>query len=104
MNKEAECRQYRQDLDRSQRRLTELQERGVAAMSRYDIEIAHGGDADRALHTATWLVGNHIAYFTEKLSHCDQPVQQITLFDASLAPDDPSSSSSLPAVLEGQPE
>jgi hypothetical protein len=85
MNKEAQCRQYRQDLDRSQRRLTELETRGIAAMSRYDIEIAHGGDADGALRMATWLVGNHIAYFTEKLTHCDDPVQQITLFDATLS-------------------
>lgn len=52
-------------------------------MSRYDVEIAHGGDADGALHMAKWLVGNHIAYFTEQLTHCNDPVQQITLFDAS---------------------
>lgn len=89
MNKEAECRQYRQDLERSQRRLTELQERGVAAMSRYDIEIAHGGRAEEALQTARWLVSNHIAYFTEKLTHCDEPVQQITLFDTAWSPKDP---------------
>lgn len=99
MTKEAQCRQYRQDLDRSQRRLTELETRGIEAMSRYDIEIAHGGRAEEALQTARWLVGNHIAYFTEKLSHCNEPVQQITLFDTSLAPHDPLSS-----VLEGQPE
>ena len=40
---------------------------------------------------STWLVGNHIRYFTEKRSHCDEPAQQITLFDASLASNDPSS-------------
>ena len=85
MTKEAQCRQFRQDLDRSQRRLAELETRGVAAMSRYDIEIAHGGRADEALQTARWLVGNHIAYFTEKLTHCNEPMQQITLFEASMA-------------------
>ncbi len=58
-------------------------------MSRYDIEIAHGGRAEEALQTARWLVGNHIAYFTEKLTHCDEPVQQITLFEAALTPEDP---------------
>ena len=85
MTKEAQCRQYRQDLDRSQQRMADLETRGTAAMSRYDIEIAHGGDADGALHMAKWLVGNHIAYFAEQLTHCDEPVQQITLFDASLS-------------------
>jgi len=99
MNNEAQCRQYRQDLDRSRQRLAELEERGMAAMSRYDIEIAHGGDADGALRMARWLVSNHIAYFTEKLTHCDEPSQQITLFDTSLAPHDPSFS-----LLEGQTE
>lgn len=55
-------------------------------MSRYDIEIAHGGRAEEALQTARWLVRNHIAYFTEKLTHCDEPVQQITLFESLNAP------------------
>jgi len=63
----------------------------MEAMSRYDIEIAHGGRAEEALHTARWLVGNHLTYFTEKLSHCDEPTRQITLFDASSSPDDSSS-------------
>lgn len=85
MTKEVQCRQYRQDLDRSQQRLADLETRGIAAMSRYDIEIAHGGDADSALRMAKWLVGNHMTYFTEQLIHCNEPVQQITLFDASLS-------------------
>ncbi len=85
MTKEAQCRQYRQDLDRSQQRMADLEARGIAAMSRYDIEIAHGGRAEEALRMAQYLVSNHIAYFTEQLTHCDEPVQQITLFDASLS-------------------
>lgn len=92
MSKEAQCQHYRQELQRSQRRLTELQEQGVEALSRYDREIAFSGDDERAIQMSTWLVGNHIAYFTEKLTHCDEPVQQITLFDASPAPHDPASS------------
>ncbi len=92
MRKENQCHQYRQDLERSQQRLTELETRGIEAMSRYDIAIAHGGRADEALHTALWLVRNHLRYFSEKLSHCDEPVQQITLFDAAIPPEDPSSS------------
>jgi hypothetical protein len=85
MTKEAQCRQ---DLDRSQRRLADLETRGIAAMSRYEIEIADGGDADGALQTARGLVTNHITYFTEQLTHCDERAQQITLFDASLFPED----------------
>jgi len=92
MRKEEQCQHYRQERERSQRRMTDLETRGVEAMSRYDIEIAHGGRAEDALHTALWLVSNHIRYFSEKLSHCDEPVQQITLFDASPPTTDPASS------------
>ena len=67
MRKEDECRQYRQELERSQRRLAELQEKGVAALSRYDREIAYGGDDARAIMMSTWLVSNHIRYFTAHL-------------------------------------
>ena len=91
MRKEEQCRYYRQELERSQRRMTDLQEQGVEALSRYDREIAYGGDEERAIQMSTWLVGTHIAYFTEKLSHCDEPVQQITLFDVARASNDPSS-------------
>ena len=91
MNKAAQCRQHRQDLDRSQRRLRDLETRGIAAMSRYDIEIAHGGDTDGALHMAKRLLRNHIASFAEQLTHGDEPVQQITLFDASRSSGDASS-------------
>jgi len=91
MKKEDQCRHYRHELERSQRRMADLETRGIVAMSRYDIEIAHSGRAEEALQTALWLVSNHLRYFSEKLSHCDDPVQQITLFDASSSPDDSSS-------------
>ena len=83
MRKEEQYRHYRQELERSQRRMTELKEKGVEALSRYDREIAFGGNDELAIQQSTWLVGNHLRYFTEKLSHCDEPVQQITLFEAS---------------------
>ena len=67
MRKEDECRQYRHELERSQRRMAELQEKGVAALSTYDREIAYGGDDARAILMSTRLVGNHIAYFTEQV-------------------------------------
>ena len=43
MRKDAQCRQYRHDLERSQQRMDDLQEKGVEALSRYDREIAYGG-------------------------------------------------------------
>ena len=46
----------------------------MQALSRYDIEIAAGGDAELALQTAKMLVGNHVRYFTEKLTNIQQPL------------------------------
>ena len=91
MKKEDHCRHYHQELKRCERRMAELEKNGVEALSRYDREIAFGGDDERAIQMSTWRVRNHIRYFTEKLSHWDEPVQQITLFDASLVTYDPSS-------------
>src|SRR4051812_42868462 len=93
MKQEDLCRHYHQELERSQRHMADLQEHGVEALSSYDREIAYGGDDERATQMSTWLVGNHIASFTEKLTHCDEPVQQITLFDTTPTTHDPPSPS-----------
>ena len=71
---------YRSTLEREKQRLTELEERGIAALSDYDVTIAFGGDAERALATAKQLVGNHIAYFGEKAARLDPEVRQLDLF------------------------
>lgn len=65
---------YKQQLLLAEERLQELEEKGVQALSRYDIQIASGGDAERALQTAKMLVGNHIRYFKEKLTSTQQPL------------------------------
>ncbi len=65
---------YKQELHRSVERLRELEEKGIQALSRYDIEIAAGGDAEEALRTAKMLVENHIRYFEEKLANTQQPL------------------------------
>jgi hypothetical protein len=65
---------YKQELLRSEARLKELEEKGIQALSRYDIEIASGGDAEQALRTAKMLVGNHIRYFQEKVSNTQRPL------------------------------
>jgi hypothetical protein len=61
--------------------MADLQERGVEAMSRYEMEICHGGNGEAALKEAKWLVGNHISYFTDKVRECDRMPQQATRFD-----------------------
>ncbi len=65
---------YKQHLQLAEERLQELEEKGVQTFSRYDIEIAAGGDAAQALHTAKMLVGNHVRYFREKLTTMQQPL------------------------------
>ncbi|MHB8598385.1 MAG: DUF3560 domain-containing protein [Ktedonobacteraceae bacterium] len=60
---------YEQSLHREEERLRELEERGTAALSEYDIQIAAGGDAELALRTALMLVRNHITY---DRSHMEQ--------------------------------
>jgi hypothetical protein len=72
---------YTEELRKSQARLTELNEQGVNALSRYDIEIAHGGNAEQALRTAKWLVGNHLKYFTAKIAELAQQPTQLALFE-----------------------
>lgn len=65
---------YKQQLQLAEERLRELEEKGTHALSRYDIEIAAGGDAEEALRTAKRLVGNHVRYFKEKLASMQQPL------------------------------
>lgn len=71
---------FRSELERSKSRLKDLEERGVEAMSRYDIEIAHGGDAEAALRMAKGLVSNHVAYFSRKLEELGPEVRQTDMF------------------------
>lgn len=69
---------WRQELERSRRRLMEFEEKGVGALSQYDVQIAFSGNEELALRTSSQLVRNHIGYYEEKLR--DTP-EQITLFD-----------------------
>lgn len=80
-----DCQKHRALLQRSHDRLAELEEKGIDAVSHYDITIAHGGDAAKALHMAKYLTRNHIAWFADRVADCSKIPQQITLFDA-LAP------------------
>jgi len=61
--------------------MAELVDKGADALSRYDIEVASGGDVERVLWTALYLVGNHVRYFTDKVRECETIPKQQTLFD-----------------------
>jgi hypothetical protein len=73
------CRYYTQELKVCEARLKALNEQGAKALSRYDIEIVHQGDAAEALRTAKWLVGNHITYFRKKIAELEKKPTQLEL-------------------------
>jgi hypothetical protein len=71
---------YTEELKESQTRLKALVEQGANALSRYDIEVAHQGNAEEALLTAKRLVGNHMKYYNEKIAVLKkQPTQLVLL-------------------------
>lgn len=70
---------YRGEIEKSKRRLADMEERGVEAMSRYDIEIAYGGNGQMALDVGKQLVGSHINYYTAKLGELGPEVRQLDL-------------------------
>ena len=70
---------YTQQLKQSEAELKELNQKGAKALSRYDIEIASGGDADLALRTAKRLVGNHIQYYERLIAEMVKEPTQLKL-------------------------
>lgn len=76
------CDRYREEPARSRSRRDALVDQGADALSRYDVEVAAGGDAERALWTARSLSGNHVRSFAEKVAECDRLPRQQTLFEA----------------------
>lgn len=69
-------RQLRED----KARLKELEEKGIAALSRYDIEIAYMGDAEMALEQAKQLKRNHIVYDKDRIAELEAKGVQESLF------------------------
>ena len=70
---------YAQQLSDTQRRLAELHEQGVRALFRYDIEIAHQGNAQEALITAKRLLNNQVEYYQQKISEFRKESEQLVL-------------------------
>ncbi len=67
-------------LAKDEARLKELEEKGIAGLSKYDIEIAAMGDAEQALETAKGLKRNHIKYDKERIAEFEATGIQETLF------------------------
>lgn len=84
---EDRCRRYREERDRAHARMEELVAQGEGALSRYDVEVAAGGDVEKALWTALYLTGNHVRSFTELVQECDKIPRQATLFDSGEHPE-----------------
>jgi hypothetical protein len=57
-----------------------MNEKGVEALSAYDVNIAFSGDAQRALEVSKQLVSHHVAYFGEKVRSLGPEVTQLDLF------------------------
>ena len=71
--------QYAQQLSDIPHRLTQLHKQGVRALSRYDVEIAHQGDAEEALLTAKYLLCNQMKYFQRKIAALKKDPEQLSL-------------------------
>ncbi len=66
----------RRALDETRARYLEVIERGVEALSRYDIEIASQGNADMARSVALSLLYNQIAWRRGRIEYLEQVVNQ----------------------------
>jgi hypothetical protein len=71
---------YREQIERSKRRLADMEERGIEAMSRYDVEIAYGDNGQMALDHGKQLVSSHIFYSSGKLEELGPEVRQRDMF------------------------
>lgn len=81
-----DCPYYESQFAWVSKRQQQVERDGIKAISKFDIEIAHGGNAEGALSMAKYLLGNQVAYFGEKVEACRRKPKQITLFDVN-APD-----------------
>lgn len=71
---------WKDQLEKDEARLKELEEKGIQGLSRYDIEIAHMGDAEQALETAKMLKRNHIKYNKDRIVELEAKGIQEKLF------------------------
>jgi hypothetical protein len=71
---------WRKQLEQDETRLKELEEKGIKGLSKYDIEIAHMGDAETALETAKYLKRNHLKYDKERIAEFEEKGIQEKLF------------------------
>lgn len=75
------------NLEDRRHRLGEVNEKGFDALSDWDKSL-HQGDEQRGLWMTRYLLANQIRYYASQLLDCNEPYNQIILFDAmSPAPD-----------------
>jgi hypothetical protein len=69
---ERECAHYREQLVRDQERLADLEERGDAACSDYDLRMGYNAEFNKQLKR------NHIIYDLKQLERCPKPLMEMT--------------------------
>ena len=69
---EHECQHYRAQLVRDQERLADLEERGDAACSAYDLRMGYDAEFNKQLKR------NHIIYDLTQLERCPKPLVEMT--------------------------
>ena len=69
---EAECTHYREQLKRDQERLADLEARGDAACSDYDLRMGYDAEFNKQLKR------NHIIYDLKQLERCPKPLMEMT--------------------------
>ena len=77
-----ECGSYEWWLDRLEKdetRLRELEEKGIGALSKYDIQFSYMG-LEQVVEEAKWLTRNHIKYDKERIAEFEaKGIQQSLL-------------------------
>ncbi len=69
---ESECAHYREQLVRDQERLADLEERGDAACSAYDLRMGYDAEFNKQLKR------NHIIYDLKQLERCPRPLVEMS--------------------------
>jgi len=89
---ESECAHYQEQLKRDQERLADLEERGDAACSAYDLRMGYDAEFNKQLKR------NHIIYDLRQLERCPQ-----AMFDVPQAVTEPSIHTAAPKESKPEP-
>ena len=70
--RENDCQYYREQLVKDQERLADLEARGDAACSDYDLRMGYNAEFNKQLKR------NHIIYDLKQLERCPKPLMEMT--------------------------